>query len=183
MPRHAIALWSVPLALFALVAATPALAGPAQAPFGDRVSAAIVNYDRASPVIATAGLLKGNAVAEAKALGFKTILDLRGPDEGIAVERAAAEAAGIAYLNIPVTTKAPTESQIPAFAEIVEDPANWPVLVHCVSANRAGAIWALYRAYRGVPPEVAVEEGRAAGLRTSREAAVRAQLGLTALQN
>lgn len=168
------------ISLIVVLGSRPGLAETAQAPFGDKVSAAIVNYDRASPVIGTAGLLKGNGVAEAKALGFKTIVDLRGPDEGTAAERAAAKAAGIAYIGIPVTTKAPAPAQVPTFAKIVEDPDNWPILVHCVSANRVGAMWALYRASRGVPAEVAIEEGRATGLRGSREAAVRQQLGLTA---
>lgn len=167
-------------ALIVVLGAHPTLAQSVQAPFGDKVSADIVNYNRASPVIGTAGLLNGDGVAEAKALGFKTIVDLRGPEEGTAAERAAAEAAGIAYVAIPVTTKAPAPSQVPTFAKVIENPDNWPVLVHCVSANRAGAMWALYRASRGVPVEVAIEEGRAAGLRGSREAAVRRQLGLTA---
>lgn len=180
MIRTVASILGLTAALALAFGARPGLAEPAQAPFGDKVSAAIVNYDRASPVIATAGLLTGDGVAEAKALGFKTIVDLRGPEEGTAAEEAAAKAAGIAYLSIPVTTKAPAPAQVPAFAEVVENPDNWPVLVHCVSANRAGAMWALYRAWRGVPAEIAIEEGRAAGLGGSREAAVRQQLGLTA---
>jgi protein tyrosine/serine phosphatase len=60
---------------------------------------------------------------------------------------------------------------------VVENAANLPVLVHCHSANRVGAMWALYRASKGVPPAVAVEEGRTAGLK-SREKAVREKLGV-----
>lgn len=170
------------LALLMLAVAGPAAAQMAQAPFGEKVGA-ITYYNRAAPFVATAGLLAEGGVAEARALGFKTIVDLRGPQEGIAEEEAAARAAGLGYLNIPVTTKAPTPEQLAAFAAAVEDSANWPVLMHCVSANRAGAMWALYRASKGVPPEVAIEEGRAQGLKPSREAAVRAQLGLPPLQN
>jgi hypothetical protein len=43
-----------------------------------------------------------------------------------------------------------------------------------------GAIWALYRAAQGVPPAIAVQEGRTIGLKPGREAAVREQLGLPA---
>lgn len=156
-------------------------AGAKEAPFGDRVGAAAVNYNRATPNIATAGKLGDGGIATLKALGFKTILDLRGPDEGIDKERADVAAAGLRYVNIPVTTKAPAADQIAPFAAVIEDPLNWPVLVHCVSANRVGAMWALYRAAQGVPGEVAVEEGRAIGLKTSREKAVRLQLSLPPL--
>lgn len=151
----------------------------AEAPFGDKVSADITYYNRAAPGIATAGLIQGNGVAEAKALGFKVIVDLRGPAEGLEPEQAAAAKAGIAYVNIPVTTATPSDAQIAEFARVVENAGNHPVLVHCHTANRVGAMWALYRAAKGVPGEIAVEEGRAAGLK-SREAAVRAKLGLPA---
>ena len=41
-----------------------ALAGPPQAPFGDKVSTAIFNYSRATPQIATSGRFAPAAVAE-----------------------------------------------------------------------------------------------------------------------
>ena len=67
------------------------------------------------------------------------------------------------------------------FAKIVEDPANYPILLHCESSNRVGAMWALYRASKGVPNEIAIEEGRQVGLKTSREPAVREMLGMEPL--
>jgi uncharacterized protein (TIGR01244 family) len=165
------------LALGTGFAALPGVASSAEVPFGDKVGASVVNYDRTTPFIATAGLLQEGAVAELKALGFTAILDLRGPEEGTAAERAAVEAAGLKYFNIPVTDRAPTDEQVRQFAVLAEDPANYPLMVHCVSANRSGAIWTLYRVSRGVPFEIAIEEGRTAGLKPSREQAVRARLG------
>ncbi len=160
--------------------AAPSWAGAPQAPFGDKVSAAILNYNRATPYVATSGKYDATAIAELKKLGFATIVELRGPNEdGVAANAQAAKAAGLNYVNIPVVTKAPTDEQVTAFAAIVEDSQTYPILVNCVSANRVGAMWALYRAQAGVPAEVAVEEGRTAGLK-SREAAVRARLGLPA---
>jgi uncharacterized protein (TIGR01244 family) len=161
--------------------AAAALAAAPEAPFGDKVSAAITNYNRATPFVGTSGRYGATAVAEVKELGFTTIVELRGPDEeGVAANAAAAKAAGLRYIAIPVTEKAPTEAQVQAFAQAVEDSANYPILVNCHSANRVGAMWALYRAQAGVPAEIAVEEGRTAGL-TSREPAVRARLGLPPL--
>ena len=179
MPRikPIVAVLSALLAFATGLAALPGLGLSAEVPFGDKVGASVVNYDRATPFIATAGLLQEGAVAELKALGFIAVLDLRGPEEGTVVEQAAVEAAGLKYFNIPVTDRAPTDEQVRQFAVLAEDPANYPLMVHCVSANRSGAMWTLYRVSRGVPFEIAIEEGRTAGLKPSREQAVRVRLG------
>lgn len=149
-----------------------------QAPFGNSVSASIVNYNRVSPYIGTAGLLKGDALAEAKQLGFRLVIDLRGRDEdGVSNEAQRAARLGIERIEIPVTGSLPGEAQVSQFRELVNETSNYPVLVHCVSANRVGALWALYRVSVGVDPEVAVQEGRAVGL-DSREKAVRRALDI-----
>jgi len=149
-----------------------------QAPFGDKVSTALINYNRATPYIGTAGRYDPAAVTEIKTLGFITVIDLRAQSEkGMSGVAQAVQAAGLEYVNIPVTTKAPTDDQVQEFARLVEDPANYPILVNCQSANRVGAMWALHRASAGVPVEVAIEEGRTTGLKPSREKAVRERLG------
>lgn len=142
----------------------------------DRVSPAVTHYSRVTPQIAAAGLLRDGAVPELKSLGFSTIIDLRGPEEGTDVERRAAIAVSLRYINIPVTGDVPTDDQIVEFARAVENAGNAPLLVHCVSANRAGAMWVLYRAARGAPSETALAEGRAIGLQGARENAVRQRL-------
>lgn len=149
-----------------------------QAPFGGVVTSAIANYNRVSPYIANAGLLLEGGLEEAQRLGFKLVIDLRAADEkGVDEEQALANKLGIKYSIIPVATRAPEWDQIDEFIKLIHQPANYPVLVHCVSSNRSGAIWAMYRAQMGVPPSIAIEEGRAAGLE-SREKAVRIQLNL-----
>lgn len=168
-------IFSFVLATVALLGAeTIALAQAAQVvPSADKVSAAITRYTRVRPALATAGVLKEGGVSEAKALGFATILDLRGPEEGTEVERRAAEAAGLRYLNIPVTEELPSEAQVVAFARIVEDAASHaPLLVHCASANRVGAMWSLYRVRGGATLAQAVAEGRTIGMQKAREDAV-----------
>ncbi len=143
-----------------------------EVPFGDKVGPAIINYNRLRPNIATAGLLKNGAIIELKLLGFATILDLRSQDEGAEVEKQAVEAAGLRYFNIPVTDNVPSDAQVTQFAHIVENAAHFPLIIHCVSANRVGAMWTLYRAYRGIPISIAVEEGRTIGMQRNREDAV-----------
>ncbi|MDA1023585.1 MAG: sulfur transferase domain-containing protein [Proteobacteria bacterium] len=166
------------MALVMGLSSLSAQAAPKQAPFGDKVSPAITYYNRATPFVATAGVLKPGAAAELKKLGFKTILDLRGPKEGVAKVKSLLEGAGLSFLNIPVVTRAPTLEQVKQFTVIVEDKSNYPLLVYCKSANRVGALWAMYRAAKGAPGEVAIEEGRTTGLKASREGAVRKLLGL-----
>lgn len=142
----------------------------------DRVSPAVARFSRVTPQIAAAGMLRDGALAELKSLGFATIIDLRGPDEGTDVERRAAAAVALRYVNIPVTSELPADAQIVEFARLVEDAGNYPVLVHCSSANRVGAMWALYQAARGAPFDAALAEGRAIGLQPEREDAVRRRL-------
>ena len=170
------------LILVSAALAIPAQAGSAQAPFGDKVSGAILNYNRATPQIATSGRFAPEAAAEIKALGFATVVELRAQSEkGVAAVAGALKKEGLKYLNIEVTTAAPTKPQVDAFTRVAEDPANYPLLVVCKSANRVGAMWALYRAGQGVDPIVAIEEGRTAGLKPNREGAVRKMLRLPPL--
>ena len=144
-----------------------------QVPFGDQGADLAVHYNRLRPHIATGGLLKDGAIPKLKAMGFKSVVDLRGPDEGTTSEKEAVENAGLRYFNIPVTDGLPTGFQIIEFAHVVEKPDNAPLLIHCGSGNRVGAMWALYRALKGIPEEIALEEGRTIGLQPDREAAVR----------
>lgn len=165
------------LFLVADLTGAPAFAAGSEVPFGDKVSPAILNYNRTRLQIATSGLIREGGIAELKALGFRAIIDLRTPPEGTAAERVAAEAAGLRYFNIPVSGGAPSDDQVRAFAGLLEDPVNFPVLVHCVSADRVGAMWTLYRVMKGAPFSIAVEEGRTVGMKSIRESAVRMRLG------
>lgn len=152
-----------------------------QAPFGDAMPDIVVNYGRAAPYVGTGGLIADGAMPELKKLGFNTVVSLLNPDEGSVEEGKQAEAAGLKYVNIQVSTRAPTPEQVKQFADIVADSDGYPILLHCESSNRVGAMWALYRASQGVPAGIAIQEGRAVGLKPSREGAVRDALGLPPL--
>lgn len=83
--------------------------------------------------------------AKLRSLGVKTVIDLRKDRREEASEWA--QAAGLEYLNIPLTTKRPaTEEQTALFLKLVNDPANWPVYVHCKGGrHRTGEMTAIYR--------------------------------------
>ena len=149
-----------------------------QAPFGNNFPDIVDNYLRATPYVGTGGLVKQDAFPQLKQLGFKTVINLLTAKEGAEKEGMAAKAAGLNYINLPVSELAPLSVQVVEFTRHVQDPANYPILLHCESSNRVGAMWALYRAGTGVPAEIAVQEGRTVGLKPSREKAVREILKL-----
>lgn len=154
------------------------MANATDAPFGNEVSPAITYYNRASPQIATAGSFNKQAIPEIIKHGFKTVIELRTIEEkGVRENVDALTDSKLNFFHIPVSTRAPTNAQVSTFAELLSNPDNYPILVNCQTANRVGAMWALYRARNGVAEEIAIEEGRTAGL-TSRETAVRKALGI-----
>ena len=149
-----------------------------EAPFADALGSLVEHYDRRTPAIASSGEIRESAYGRLAELGFTSILDLRVPEEGAEKERLDVEARGMRYFNIPMGYAIPSEDEIAAFKRIVEDEENLPLLFHGVFANRAGSMWALYRARSGIPVDQAYEEGRTAGLKGRRAEAVRAALGL-----
>jgi uncharacterized protein (TIGR01244 family) len=141
-------------------------------PFGHQL-VPVQNYSRVTEQIAVSGLI-GNGGAQALAShGFKTVIDLRTATEGTADEKALIDLNGMNYINIPMTVAGISEEQLDAFTKAIET-AQTPVLIHCGSGNRAGAMWASYQISKGVDPEVALEAGRKAGMRPPMEEKVRA---------
>jgi protein tyrosine/serine phosphatase len=55
--------------------------------------------------------------------------------------------AGLQYFNIPLSSRRPANTeQTDYFLKLVNDPANWPVFVHCAGGrHRTGAMTAIYR--------------------------------------
>ena len=92
-------------------------------------------------------------IAEAKALGITTIINNR-PDgeepsepQGAEIE-AAALAAGLGYVAIPVTHAGFSGPQVAAMAVALQD-ATGPVLAYCRSGTRSTLLWALARTQLG----------------------------------
>jgi len=84
-------------------------------------------------------------LAALKAMGVKTIIDLR--QDYVARERRWATELGLNYFHIPLKpSRPPTKEQTQYFLGLVNDPANGPVYVHCkVGRHRTGALTAVYR--------------------------------------
>jgi len=80
-------------------------------------------------------------------IGVKTVIDLRGASEGRRNEESVVTAAGMKYLNIPMTgLTPPSEAEITKILRMLEDGNSGPVFVHCQrGADRTGAVIASYR--------------------------------------
>ena len=76
---------------------------------------------------------------------MKTVIDLQ--EDGNPLALAQVERAGMKYVRIPMNTRvAPTAAQLASFLELVNDPANQPVYVHCAGGrHRTGVMTAVYR--------------------------------------
>ena len=83
--------------------------------------------------------------AQLKTLGIKTVIDLRKDSKAEAPDRV--KELGMQYFNIPLKASKPaTGQQTEYFLKLVNDPANWPVYVHCKGGrHRTGALTAVYR--------------------------------------
>ena len=80
-------------------------------------------------------------------IGVKTVIDLRGASEGRRNEESVVNAAGMKYINIPMTgLTPPSEAEITKILGMLEDGATGPIFVHCQrGADRTGAVIASYR--------------------------------------
>ncbi|MGH9840239.1 MAG: fused DSP-PTPase phosphatase/NAD kinase-like protein [Blastocatellia bacterium] len=100
-------------------------------------------------------------------MGVKTILNLRGAGEGTNGEEAKARALGMQFVSLPMPNVGrPTDEQIARALEILDDPANTPVFVHCKrGADRTGVLIAAYRIKReGWTDRQAIEEANRHGM-------------------
>jgi protein tyrosine phosphatase (PTP) superfamily phosphohydrolase (DUF442 family) len=80
------------------------------------------------------------------ALGVKTVIDLTSYDREVWEEAMVADT-GMKFYRIPMTTiDRPSDKVVTKFLNLVNDPANQPVFVHCRGGrHRTGAMTAVYR--------------------------------------
>lgn len=98
--------------------------------------------------------------------GYKTIVDLRASQEERGYdEPKTARRAGMEYVNIPVSPDTLDDETFGRFRELMKDPGRRPILVHCSSANRVGAL---------LMPYLTLDEGRS----TEEAARIARQIGL-----
>ena len=136
-------------------------------PRASSLQADITNYKRMNERLATSGTPEEGAITELAEKGIQMFIDLRiNPDD---TARTEAKAAGAHYYNIPVVgAKGISKEQLAKFTALYEQMEG-KILLHCVSGNRVGGLWTAYQLSKGVIPEIAITQGRKAGMRSSLE--------------
>ena len=119
------------------------------------------------PSISVFGQIEPEDVVAAKTQGFTAIINNRPDNEqpgqpaGAEIE-AAAKAAGLDYVAIPVDHSGFNAGQIAAMAEALGQ-ASGPVLAFCRSGTRSTFLWALARHSLGDEGEALIAKAAGAG--------------------
>jgi protein tyrosine phosphatase (PTP) superfamily phosphohydrolase (DUF442 family) len=100
--------------------------------------------------------------------GVKTVVSLRFPDEIDWDEDAVAQRSGLEFVDIPFKTpESLTDDVFDQTRRLLQDETKKPLLLHCHSANRVGAIWLAHRVLDGgLSLAAAEEEATAVGLKS-----------------
>lgn len=125
---------------------------------------------RPLPGVFAAGQPSPAQLASLAAEGVRTVINLRAPTEQVEFdEPSEADRLGLRYVSIPVAGPQDVNTETAArFSRELEDAMRaGGVLIHCASANRAGAMLALDQVLtQNKSVADALTVGRAAGLTT-----------------
>jgi uncharacterized protein (TIGR01244 family) len=104
--------------------------------------------------------------------GYTTVIDLRteGEDRGLD-ESGVVEELGMDYVSLPIGRDAISFDSARSLEKLISE-ADGPVLIHCGSGNRVGALLALRKSLAGADDEAALEYGKEGGM-TGLESRVR----------
>lgn len=124
------------------------------------------NATSPEPGVLLAGQPTGEQVQLAAEDGYKTLIDLRMPEEPRGFDEVeAARLTGLVYVNLPVNPVTLDQATIDRFLATMKK-AQRPVLIHCGTGSRTGALWYAWLVLeRGKTPAAALAEAKAAGLR------------------
>jgi uncharacterized protein (TIGR01244 family) len=106
---------------------------------------------------------------EIRASGVRTVVNLRTAEEQLDLdERALVTGLGLTYVHLPWNGVERLTDEVFARSRELLESVERPLLLHCASANRVGALWIPWRVLDGgVPLEEAVAEARTIGLKTA----------------
>ena len=124
------------------------------------------NINRSAADFMTGGQPSLSDLVALKDEGFRTIIDLRVPGEFTDFDEAKeVEALGMTYANLPISMgQGFSEDSAKSFDALLER-ADKPVLIHCGSSARVGALFALRAHYvQGASVEAALEMGENTGI-------------------
>ena len=148
----------------------PACAGEDPVASGSRVHIDIDNVASVADVAPVDGIRSaGQPTAEQFKVfadaGYTTVIDIRGPDEDRGLDEAAVlEELGLEYVQLPIVGSEAINYDNARELDALLAGYDDPVLVHCGSGNRVGALLALKESMAGASDAEALEYGKNAGL-------------------
>ncbi len=120
---------------------------------------------RLSADVWTSGQPDTQQLRAARDAGLRTVISLCPAGECGWDEKATAESLGLHYESLPVGAACDVSQEASRRLHQLMETCDKPVLVHCGSGNRVGALFALEAFYiHGQGVEDALAHGRAAGL-------------------
>jgi uncharacterized protein (TIGR01244 family) len=122
------------------------------------------------PGITASGQPDQAALKELADAGYVAVIDLRGVNEDRGFdEQAAVEELGMSYLPLPITGAGSVTYENASARDELLSEIDGPVLLHCASSNRVGAVLALRHRLNGASSEESLQLGDQAGLSSLRE--------------
>jgi protein tyrosine/serine phosphatase len=109
--------------------------------------AELPNFHQVNPQLYRGAQPKAGGLKSLKAIGVKTIVNLRGKDEQTGAEGEEARSLGLRYYNVPLPEfSRPPDEQVLQVLNLINTAENQPVFVHCRHGeDRTGTIIACYR--------------------------------------
>jgi len=102
----------------------------------------VINFAKVSPALWRGAQPSAEGFQQLERLGVKTVVNFRFDHDDLPL----LQGTRIKYLRIPSFAFHPTEANIVSFLKVLEDPANWPVYIHCAQGrDRTGYNAAAYR--------------------------------------
>ncbi len=161
--------------LYLLVVIASALSATVLTPAGADESEWRYRFEPADRITA-AGQPNAQGLKELADDGYAAVIDLRtaGEDRGID-EQTLVESLGMEYVSLPIAGRGAISFDNARKLDEILDRYDEPVLVHCGSSNRVGALFALREKLHGANDEDAQNFGRSAGM-TSLESTVKTRI-------
>jgi protein tyrosine phosphatase (PTP) superfamily phosphohydrolase (DUF442 family) len=107
------------------------------------------NFRRVDDRITTSGYVDADALADLRAAGYDTVVNLLPDSQNELDEARIVQEQGLGYVYIPVDFDQPTRADFDAFVEAMDAREGQKVHVHCAANYRVTAFYSLYARRRG----------------------------------
>jgi tyrosine-protein phosphatase SIW14 len=128
---------------------------------------ALPNFHQVNQNLYRGAQPREGGIQKLKELGVKTVINLRGADEGTEAEERDVRAAKLNYFNVPLDGLGrPSDEKVEKILALINDSKNWPVFIHCNHGkDRTGTIIACYRiSHDGWTLDEAMKEAKRYGM-------------------